>query len=233
MVTRNEIVFDIFETLRGKIKDDDSIDPRQIAEFVKDYRADYLKQRFDRDPFEIDESTIQYLGDGTSTVVQVTKVDSSSLSGTNVGKHLMRTTVAIPDTITRIGFPGTFTHIGPANKLDYSFTVVSYKTAINSGYGRFNSNEIFAFPYNGYIYLLSRNDDFKMLQYITIAGVFDDPEAAYMVGKTNYFYTGDENYYTSQYLKRYIVSTILKEKFNIIVNQPEDRKDDATHKLEK
>lgn len=228
MVTKNELIYDIFETLRGKIKDDDSIDPRQIAEYVKDYRADYLKQRFDRDPFEIDESTIQYL-EG----IAVSKVDSSSVQGVASNKFLMRTTVAIPDTITRLGFPGTFTHIGPANKLDYSFTIVSYKTAINSGYGKFNSNEIFAFPLNGYIYLLSRNDDFKMIQYVNIAGVFDDPEAAYMTNKTSYVYTGDENYYTSQYLKRYIISTILKEKFNIMVNQPEDRKDDASHKLEK
>lgn len=235
MVTRNLIVFDIFEQLRSHIGDDDDIDIRQIESWVKDYRADFLKQRFDRDPFEIDYSCIQYLEN-----LAVEKVDSSSVRDIDTdailyssGRYLLKTVKSIPNTIKRNGNTGTLLHIGPADKLSYSFTITNHNTAISSGNGRFNREEIFAFPYNGYIYLYSKGDNFKTIYNINIQGVFEDPAEAYLVTASSQLYSGNENYYTSQEIKGYIVKSILKDKYQININPPVDKTNDAVHELER
>lgn len=233
MVTRNQMTYDILETLRSELKDDEAIDLRQIEEYVKDYRADFAKQHFEKDAFAIDYSFIQPI-----TQLAVSKVDASSVTGVTLGKYLMRTTVTIPNTVTRHGYVGTLLSVSPANIMGQSFEIVDHSKAIASGFGRFNSRQIYAFPYNGYIYLISNSDDFKMLRYINITGVFDNPEEAYLTNKvangvTAYDYTGDEDYYTPQYLKRYIIASILKDKYGIIMNPPSDKKDNGVHELEK
>jgi len=228
MVTRNELAYDILETLRAHLTDDEDIDIRQIESFVKDYRADFLKQRFDKNPFMIDASSIQILED-----IDVTKVDSSCVSGYTTGEYLMRTNITIPDTVRRKGKIGSLLHISSADKLGGSFTITNYGTAIESGHGRFNRDEIFAFPYDGYIYFFSRGDAFKLIYNVNIQGVFTDPAAAYAISADTTVYTGNENYYTPRDLKRYIVNSILKDKYKIMVNQPVDNIDDGMHELEK
>lgn len=228
MVTRNELIYDIFEQLRSHISDDDDLDRRQIEAWVKDYRVDFLKQRFDKDPFDITPTAIQYLFQQ-----DIEKVDSSSVSGFNSGRYLMKTVNTIPTTIKRNGYGHTFIHLGSSDKLNQSFTITSYYKAISSGNSRFNRNEIFAFPYNGYIYLYSKGDAFKTIYHIDIQGVFEDPQEAYMVTATSgYKYTGFENFYTPRDIKKYIVTSILKEKYEININPPADDNNDSNHTLE-
>jgi len=227
MVTRNKLVFDLLELLRSHVSDDEDIDIRQLESYVKDYRADFCMQRFNKNPFDIDNSFIQSL-EGLA----LEKVDSSTIVGAPSERYFMRTTKVIPNTVRRRGYEGTLLHIGPADKLDASFTITNYQTAISSGYGRFNSEEIFAFPYGGYIYLFSQGDYFKSLYYLNINGVFADPQAAYLVTAASTVYTGDENYYTPEDLKGYIVTSILRDKYGILLNPPVDKKDDGEHELE-
>ena len=227
MISRNKLTYEILEFLRSHLVDDEDIDIRQIESFVKDYRATFLKQRFDKDPFNIDSSCIQNI-EG----LEVIKEDSSSLPGSLTHRYLLRTKLSIPDTIRRTGMIGTLIHIGSADKLDSSFTITNYTTAIESGFGRFNRDEIFTFPYNNYIYFYSRGDDFKTIYNVNIRGVFADPEEAYLTNKTDVIYTGDENYYTSDDLKGYIVNSIIKDKYGILINPPVDNKDDGMNNLE-
>jgi len=223
------MAYDILETLRSELKDDEATDLRQIEEYVKDYRADFAKQHFEKDAFAIDPAFIQQI-----TQLAVQKVDASSVTNVSLGKYLMRTTLTIPNTITRHGYVGTILSVSPANIMGHSFEVVDHAKAIASGFGRFNNRQIYAFPYNGYIYLVSNSDDFKMLRYVNITGVFDNPEEAYVMNQSaTYDYTGDEDYYTPQYLKRYIIASILKDKYGILLNPPSDKRDNGVHELEK
>jgi hypothetical protein len=230
MVSRNEILYSIFEVLRAHLADDEDIDVRQLESFIKDYRANFLKQRFDKNPFNIDSSCIQNTG-----VLSVIKEDSSSLLHTlpaNLsGRYVMRTDKLVPTTVRRTGKVGTLLHIGSADKLDSSFSITDYETAIESGFGRFNRAEIFAFPYNGYIYFISKSDDFKTIYNVVIRGVFTDPEEVYNLNNTN-LYTGNENYYTPRDLKRYIEASILKDKYGILINPPVDNVNDAVSNVE-
>jgi len=230
MVTRNKLVYEILEHIREEIKDDEPVSIRQLEEYVKDYRADILKQRMERDPFSVDDSCIQ-----TITGLNVIKVDSSNIGGFSTNKYLMRTDSKVPSTIKRRGEVGSLLYIGNADMLGRSYSIKTYTSAIESGYGRFNYSEIFAFPYGDYIYLTSKSSDVKAIYHLTVRGVFSDPQEAYMADANvpdDYIYTGDENYYTSQELKRYIIQSILQEKFNIIIDQPSDKVDDGVHNLE-
>jgi hypothetical protein len=227
MVTRNELTYELLEALRSHIGDDEDIDLRQLESFVKDYRAEFAKQRFDKNPFMIDNSFIQ-----TLPALIVDKVDSSSLSGSLSGRYLLKTRLAIPDTIRRNGYEGTILHVTSADKLDSSFTITDYAMAIEGGHGRFNRNEIFAFPYDGHIYLASKGDDFKTLYRINIRGVFTDPRAAYLIANNTTVYTGDENYYTPEDLKKVIITSILRDKYGILLNPPKDSVDDGDHELD-
>lgn len=231
MVTRNELVYDIFESLRAHIGDDDDIDIRQLEVYVKDYRAEFLKQRFEKDPFAIDASVIQHTG-----VLSVEKVDSSLLpagSGYQTSnKSILKTTLKVPNTIRRIGHIGTWTHIGSADLLDSSFTLKSYTDAIDSGHGRFNRDEVFVFLYNEYLYFISKGDTFKTIYNIVGSGVFSDPREAYLLANNTTIYTGDENYYTPRDLKARIIASILKDKYGLVINPPVDNTDDGNHELE-
>ena len=229
MVTRNDIVYEIFEILRARIGDDDEIDERQIESYVQDYRAEFLRQRFNKDPFSINYSLVQPIHN-----LEVEKVDSSTIP--EIGyteKYLIKTKETLPNTIRRTGYEGAITYVGSPDIRGISFTVTDKQSAVENGHGKFNRDEIFAFMYNDYLYMVSRGDAFKLIYYVNVAGVFEDPEEAYLLNQDDdYDYTGDENYYTTRDLKTFIVGAILKEKFNILVNQPVDRIDNGEHKLQ-
>ena len=227
MVSLNEITYDIFETLRGQIVDDDNIDKRQIEGFIKDYRADFLKQRYEKDFFKIDENSTQELLN-----LPVEKVNSSTLSDYSNEGSFMKTVSTIPELVRGKGTNTLIAHIGVPNRLSLSFEITDYQTAISSGYGRFNRNEIFAFPLNGYMYFYSKGDDMKLIFNINLRGIFTDPYEVIILNSPSTIITGDENFYTPRDLKRYIVNSILKDKYNLIVNAPSDNTNDSTHNLE-
>lgn len=228
MVSLNEITFDVFETLRSHIVDDDDIDKRQIEGFVKDYRADFLKQKFDKTFYAIDSGCVQELKN-----LPVIKINASTLSSNPIDGWLMRTEDTIPEIVRSRGTNDLLTYISVPNRRTASFEITNYKTAILSGYGRFNRNTIFAFPLNGYIYFYSRGDSMKLLYFVNIRGVFTNPYEVLKVNNPTHIITGDEDFYTPRDLKRYIVNAILKDKYNLMVNPPVDNTNDDTHKLEK
>lgn len=226
MVTLNEMVYDVLETLRAHLVDDDDIDPRQIEAFVKDYRAQFLKQKIGRAVFGKDQSMVQYIPN-----LATEKVNASSIPGVDHTNTLIRTVSDIPTTIPRMEYANSMLSISSPNKLAQSFTICSHDEAISSGYGRFNKDEIFAFPYDKQWYLYSRGENFKLIYTINMYGIFNDPQEVYeLMGET---FTGDEDFYTPRDIKGLIVNTILRDKYKIIVNQPVDKEDNGQADLER
>ena len=74
-VTLNQIAYGIFETVRGKISDDDNIAIDHIKDMVHSIRAMLLKQKFDKNLRVIDDTYTQSLGS-----LEVEQVDSSILN---------------------------------------------------------------------------------------------------------------------------------------------------------
>jgi len=225
-VTLNQIAYEIFEAVRGHIGDDDDISVEEIKDMIHDTRARLLEQKFDKNARVIDNAFIQSLG-----ALEIEPVDSSAHSSIKSGRYMYRTKLEIPPTIVRKNYEGTFTRVGPADKLAVEYNLVSYNRALHSGSGRFNKDMIFCFLRDNKMYLISNSGLFhKGVQFIDVAGVFENPSqvAKFLDIGNNSLFSDDARYPISRTMKDDIVNLILKEKFGIQANAPSDNTNDGT-----
>lgn len=208
-VTLNQIAHSILESVRGKISDDDNISIDQIKDMVHSTRARLLKQKFDKNLRVIDDVFTQSLG-----ALEIEAVDSSAHDTILAGRFMYRTVLEIPETIDRRNYEGTFTRIGPADKLAKKFNLVSYDRALWSGNGRFNQAEIYAFLRDVKIYLISGDRYHKGVQFIDGIGVFQNPSQVAMFVDSNgdSLYSDDKRYPISRAMRDDLENIIIKER---------------------
>ena len=228
-VTLNQIAHSILETVRGKVGDDDNISIDQIKDMVHSTRARLLKQKFDRNLRVIDDVFTQSLGS-----IETELVDSSIHPEIPSGKFMLKTIVDIPESLDRRNYEGTFTRIGPAERLSAKFNLVSYDRAIASGNGRFNRDQVFAFLLDRRIYLISNSVYHKPIQYIDIIGVFQNPSqvAQFKDVDGNSLYSDDGNYPISRAMRDDIENLIIKERIAPQAQAPSDVVNDGTDTLD-
>ena len=228
-VTLNQIAHSIFESVRGKISDDDNIDIDQIKDMIHSTRARLLKQKFDRNLRVIDDVFTQSLGS-----LEVEQVDSSVHPDIPSDKFMLRTLLEIPETIDRRNYEGTFTRIGPADRLSKKFNLVSFDRAIASGNGRFNRNEVFAFLLDSKICLISNSIYHKPIQFIDGIGVFQNPSQVAMFTDSNgdSLYSDNGRYPISRAMRDNIESLIIKERIAPQSAVPSDVVNDGTDTLD-
>ena len=225
-VTLNTIAYSLFETVRARLSDDSDIDIAEIKDMIHDARAALLKQKFDRNIRVIDDVYTQSLG-----ALKIEAVDSSALTSIPSGRYMFRTVEEIPPTIDRKNYQGTFTRIGPADKLSEKYNLVSYDRALYSGNGRFNKDQIFAFLRDNKIYLISNSGTYhKAVQYIEVEGVFQNPAqvAIFLDSSGSSLTFDDEQYPISRGMRRDIENMILKERLGIEAQAPKDDINDGT-----
>jgi len=224
-VTLNDIAYSIFEAIRGKIGDDDNISIDQIKSLIHSVRAMLLKQKFDKNLRVIDDVFTQSLG-----VLETEQVDSSIVSDIPSGKFLLRTLLEIPETVDRRNYEGTFTRIGPADRLSSKFNLVSYDRAIASGNGRFNRDQVFVFLLDNRLYLISNSIYHKPIQFIDIIGVFQNPTQVAMFTDSNgdSLYSDDGRYPISRAMRDALEGIIIKERIAPQSQAPSDVVNDGT-----
>jgi len=228
-VTLNEIAYSILETIRGKIGDDDNISTDQIKDMVHSTRARLLKQKFDKNLRVIDDGYTQSLG-----TIELELVDSSVHPTIPSDKFMLKTTVDIPETVDRRNYEGTFTRIGPADRLSKKFNLVSYDRAIASGNGRFNRNEVYAFLLDSRIYLISNSIYHKPIQYIDVIGVFQNPTQVAQFNDSNgdSLYSDDGRYPISRAMRDDLENIIIKERIAPQSQAASDVVNDGTDTLD-
>ena len=227
----NMLGYEIMELLRATNRVSDSLDVRLAKTWVKQTRALLLKQRFDEPMAIIDPAVIQDLGK-----VTFAPVDSSANTSVPSGKYMMRSSTRLPVTINRKGNIGTFTRIASADRLEKKFNLVSYDRALVSGNGKFNSDDVYAFTNDGYMYLISKSNLHKYITSCNIQGVFVNPEDAYTFNTTVSSVTpwsDDLEYPVSESIVVDLQNIIIDKKFRLVLNQIEDSvangKDDTTN----
>jgi len=228
-VTLNQIAYGIFEVIRGNLSDDDSIAISHIKDMIHDTRATLLKQKFDKGIRVIDDNFTQSLG-----ALKIEAVDSSAHSTINAGRYMYRTVLEIPETLDRRNYEGTFTRIGPADKLATSYNLVSYDRALYSGNGRFNKDQVFAFLRDNKIYLISNSGAYhKGVQFIDVVGVFQNPSqvALFKDSAGDSYYSDDKRYPISRSMKKDIENIILKEKLGLEVQASTDKINDGDNTI--
>lgn len=177
-ITLQELAYRIIELYRSAHKDTDEISERLIQDWIHGIRAILIKQKLDKPMTQIDDdltqTVLQDYRDRGLGPVKLEQVDSSQFFPEQPAKReMLRTAIDIPPTISRRGHIGTFTRIGPIDRLDQGYKLVDYETALVSGHGKFNRNDIYAFPLDGRIYLIGRYLRPKAL--LDIRGVFQNP----------------------------------------------------------
>ena len=177
-ITLNQLVFRIIGLYRAAHKNTDEIpSERMIKDWIHSTRAMLLKQRLDKPFAYIDDQLVQTVRDTSDEgliPMALEKVDSSQFELEPALTSILRTKNIVPPTINRRGMVGTFTRVSPVDRLDRRFKVVSHETALVSGNGKFNKKDIYAFPLEGKLYLMSKVS--IPLIMLDVKGVFQNPE---------------------------------------------------------
>lgn len=214
-LTLNSLAYDLHLTIRnGHIVDDDDLDIRQIKFWIKNNRAVWIKNELNKGN-SIPQRFIQDLGN-----VDLVKSDIGMYAP--VGCSILKTAIEIPNTIEHKGLP-TLTRVGPTLTTHGTFTIIPFERVPYVGNGRFNSNGIYAFWFNNYVYLVSKSSslNFTGMRKVNIRGVFADPEAV-----TTYEATKD--YPISEALWVYMKDIILKSDVAMFLSTIGDVVNDAT-----
>lgn len=224
MATLNELSYNIFEAIRPNIVDDDDIDIRQIKSDIHNVRAKLIRQQLSKGR-DVSNSIIQDLG-----CVEVEHVDAAECCDLQLDCNVIRMVNTLPSIMEN--YEGALiTRVGPVNRMDVGFNFVSYQQAVFSGNGKFNSHLIYAFLLNNRIYLKSKSDLVKYIEFINVRGVFSNPEEAKAFNSCS---TGEPCFSDDhQYpVESWMIDMILTEVTNKYITQiklPEDTSNNSNN----
>jgi hypothetical protein len=93
-----------------------------------------------------------------------------------IGCKILRTVQPIPNTI-EFHHTKALTSVGPVIITSKRFTLIDYSRVPYIGEGRTTKSAIYAFLYDRYIYIISKDATINLLKAISIRGIFEDPTA--------------------------------------------------------
>jgi len=222
----NQLVYELLELRRAYLKNTDSLDKRLVIDWVQSQRSRLLKQKFDKPFSSIDDHYVQSLGSLT-----MQKVVSNDITPVvDDYDYLYLTTLDIPRTIEQPEGKGTFTRIGPANKLSPGFTITTYEKALSYGNGKFNRNSIYAFVLGDKIGLYSKSGIHFGVKYLDVRGVFQDAITAARIKTPTWDYNDD--YPINKEIIDQLKVLIINEKFGLTLVQAEDKTDNKEEDAE-
>jgi len=209
----NEIAYDVIEMYRANYRDTDSVDIRQVYHWVNSARAMLIKQRLDKNIFDIYEEEIQSINDLATTT-------------TTGSTGVIETVSAIPVTISRKGYPGTITKVSYPYATELAFSSTPVQVVTQQRFQRAGSRK-----FNTALYYATIGKDNKLYfktytistaVYLTAEGVFQNPIEVMMLN-------GDTDPYNSDYpmnssLIRDLTNMIITDKLQLVIQQVEDKK---------
>lgn len=226
--TLNQITFDVWESVRSIITDDDELDIRKLGFWVKNQRAKYLRQEFNKNLRVIDDRTVQVI-----EALPLVTVDVLATTGLSfpVSKKVLRSSVRIPNTIEQYSKP-TFTRIGSLDITDRKFTYIDYSKLPYAGNGRLNKSQFFVTLIERYLYVISNDNNYKWkgLEYLNLQGVFEDVEELenlkYSLQLRSTEYSWDEYYPVGDWMVPFLKEEIKKTDLRQFII-PKDNDNDA------
>lgn len=147
---------------------------------------------------------------------------------------ILRTKKKIPNTIEFFYTKGIVT-IGSADIMKPRIILIDYSRVPYIGHGRTTGKTVYAFLYDQYIYLASKDLSYTFMKYITIRGIFEDPTS--LADFTNCT-TGQScwsphdpyplNQWMWEYMKPYIIQQLMQKGANQYddANDADDQKAD-------
>jgi len=216
-VSINSIAFDVLEMHRASLKDTDSLDIRQVYHWINTARAFFIKQRLDRNIFHIYEEEIQTIPD-------------QNLVATTGSTGVVNTGNVMPSTLNRKGYPGTITKVSyPYTTTDLAFNVYPVQLVTAQRFPRVGNRK-----FNSGLYYATIGKDRKLyfktytltgFDLISFDGVFQDPiEVMILNGVTAPY---DADYPLNSDLIKDLTKLIVSERFQLVLQQIEDKEEDG------
>jgi hypothetical protein len=228
MASLNEISYRIFESIRSEITDDDSIDIREIKYDINNVRSVWIRRDAEGGK-RVSEAYIQDLG-----CVELEKADRAECCDIDLGCDIIRTAVELPKFIEAKYGP-MITRVGFVDKIAMPIMIIPYHRIPLAGNGRLSKNVIYASLLNNRIILFSRglSTSFKMLKYINIRGVLEDPREAnnFTTCSGEPCYTDDDEYPVPSSMIGLIENDVLSKYFKMDIRVPSDTTNDGKSEI--
>lgn len=215
-MTLNEMIYDLIESVVGTPTDDEEIDLRKVAFWIKNQRALWLRNQFNKGE-SIDDEVTQTLDN-----IEVELYDTID-NKVKLHKPVLRSILTIPGTIERHHKP-TIVRVGSLDYTDIKFNIISYDRVPYANSGRFSKHDCNAFLLNNRLHIIGYHDNmkWKAIKTVHLVGVFEDPELA---GKFNGgLWNWNSQYPLKSWMYDYMKAEIKKLDFNMFLT---DKTNDA------
>lgn len=163
----NQLIYDVREAI-SQLQDDSEISDRYIMYLYGLKRSKYLRQDLNNLQKTVDLTILQTL------CLELEEVNVNEC-GLNLDcETIIRTKQPLPK-LLELHLKSAIISVKPTGRLNIPFNFVTKERAIFSKHSPFK-NSIFAFLDNdNHIYLISESESSKLIECITVTGIFDDP----------------------------------------------------------
>lgn len=225
-MTLNELVYDLWENVRGTIANEDDIDKRQLEFWIHNQRALWLRNDLNKS-LNINTSYIQDLGKISLEMVNINlPVDKNF--------RYLRTTVDIPPLIKRHNKEALI-RVGSPILSQIPFDIVDPLKLPYIGNGRYNYNSVYATLIDRRIYILYREKNilFNTINNINVKCILENPTDAkdFTDYDGNICWSDSSEYPISRDLYNYMKAEILKLDLRTELLAPSDTETDAYNNL--
>lgn len=217
-LTLPQLVYNLRNLIRDNRSDDIKVTDRQLEFIINYYRARLIKQDADKDR-SISSNIIQDLGK-----VPLSLVDKAEVSGTLVGKTVLRTTDPIPKLI-ELNQKDAIIYVGGLDKASSIDFVTKTQSKWNR-YNKYGSKLPTAYYRNGYIYIAECP---KALKYINIEGIFEDPRqvSKYKTDGISCYDISKDPYPMSSYMISALMDMVISKELSFFLQMVPDNVNDA------
>lgn len=129
------------------------------------------------------------------------------------GCKILRTKRQIPNTI-ELHHSKTLTSVGPVYIKQRRFTVIDYDRVPYVGNGRTTSKTIYAFMFDNYVYIFSKDPSVILLKKALFRGIFEDPTAVAEFidcDENNTCWTPNDPYPLNQWMWAYVKEQVIQQ----------------------
>lgn len=166
-MTLDKIIYSVKEDLKDHTEDSE-LSNEYITYLYNIKRANYIRQDLNNPQKTPDLSIIQ-------TFCLELELVSANECGVNLDcDKILRSKQKLPKSLD-LHLKSAIINVKPTNKISVPFNFTTKQKATYSKFSKFK-NAIFSFLDNdGYVYLLSENTTHKLIDCVSVTGIFEDP----------------------------------------------------------
>lgn len=213
-LTLDKIIYNVRNLIRDNRSDDIKISDRQLEFIVLYYRARLIKNDEDKKR-TLSSNVIQDLGN-----VPLTRIDTAEDTVIKSNQFVLRTTTKIPKLI-ELNNKDAIMYVGSIDKSSAIDFVSKARSKWNK-YNKYGKTLPTAYYRNGYVYIV---DCPKLLKYINIEGIFEDPRTV-----PGFDITTDD-YPISAYMISTINDFVLSKELAVFLQSIPDEVNDASSEI--